>query len=99
MGSLLVEPARAQAGVLHVLGELSNEGHVYYPRKNLIEAAAALLEIDAGIIETAVGALAEAGQVVVTPILGSTGQEEDQAVFLASLVRAESGQPHEQLEK
>ena len=85
-------PERAQAGVLHVLGELSNEGHVFYPRRKLIEAAAALLEIDAGIIETAVGALAEAGQVVVTPILGDTGQaQEDQALYLASLHRAESG--------
>ncbi len=85
-------PERAQAGVLHVLGELSNEGHVFYPRRKLIEAAAALLEIDAGIIETAVGALAEAGQVVVTPILGDAGQaQEDQAIYLASLHRAESG--------
>ncbi len=85
-------PERAQAGVLHVLGELSNEGHVFYPRRKLIEAAAALLEIDAGIIETAVGALAEARQVVVTPILGDAGQaQEDQAIYLASLHRAESG--------
>ncbi|OFX22501.1 MAG: recombinase RecD [Anaeromyxobacter sp. RBG_16_69_14] len=85
-------PERAQAGVLHVLGELSNEGHVFYPRRKLIEAAAALLEIDAGIIETAVGALAEAGQVVVTPILGDAGQaQEDPAIYLSSLHRAESG--------
>jgi exodeoxyribonuclease V alpha subunit len=85
-------PERAEAGILHVLGELSNEGHVFYPRRKLIEAAAALLEIDAGIIETAVGALAEAGQVVVTPILGETGQaQEDQAIYIASLHRAESG--------
>lgn len=85
-------PERAQAGVLHVLGELSNEGHVFYPRKKLIEAAAALLEIDAAIIETAVEALAEAGQVVVTPVLGSDTQDpECVAVYLASLHRAESG--------
>jgi exodeoxyribonuclease V alpha subunit len=51
-------PERAQAGVLHVLGELSNGGH---PRGKLAEAAAALLEIDGGIIGTAVGALAESG--------------------------------------
>ena len=81
-------PERAQAGVLHVLGELSNEGHVYYPRPKLIETAAALVEIDPSIIETAVGALAEAGLVVVTPVLeGADGV----AVYLASLYRAESG--------
>ena len=38
-------PERAQAGVLHVLGELSNEGHVYCPRPKLVEAAAVLLEV------------------------------------------------------
>ena len=85
-------PERAQAGVLHVLGELSNEGHVFYPRPKLIEAAAALLEIDPVIVEQAVGVLAEADQVVVTPILGSDGQVTDGvAVYLSSLHRAESG--------
>jgi exodeoxyribonuclease V alpha subunit len=85
-------PERAHAGVLHVLGELSSEGHAYYPRRKLMEAAAALLEIDAAIIETAVSALAEEGQVVVSAILGDTGEaQEDQAVYLASLHRAESG--------
>jgi exodeoxyribonuclease V alpha subunit len=83
-------PERAQAGVLHVLGELSNEGHVFYPRRKLIEASAAFLEIDAAIFEQAVNALAEAGQagqVVVAPILDSDGV----AVYLSSLHRAESG--------
>ncbi len=85
-------PERAQAGVLHVLGELSNEGHVFYPRPKLIEAAAALLEIDPAIIEQAVNALAEAGLVVVTPILDGPGQGPDGvALYLSSLHRAESG--------
>ena len=85
-------PERAQAGVLHVLGELSSEGHVFYPRPKLVEAGAALLEINPAIIEEAVNTLAEAGQVVVTPILGGDGQGPDGvAVYLSSLHRAESG--------
>jgi len=85
-------PERAQAGILHVLGELSNEGHVFCPRPKLIEAAAALLEIDPVIIERAVDVLAEADQVVVTPILESDGQGTvGVAVYLSSLHRAESG--------
>jgi exodeoxyribonuclease V alpha subunit len=85
-------PERAQAGVLHVLGELSNEGHVFFPRKKLLESASALLEIAPTIIETAIGVLAEAGQVVVEPILEGGGDaQDDQAVYLASLYRAESG--------
>ena len=78
-------PERARAGVLHVLGELSSEGHVFYPRPNLLETAAALLEVEAGIIDRAVDALAASGQVVVTPSLDGV------AVYLSSLHRAESG--------
>jgi exodeoxyribonuclease V alpha subunit len=85
-------PERAQAGVLHVLGELSSEGHVFYPRPKLVEAGAALLEINPAILEEAVNTLAEAGQVVVTSILGGDGQGPDGvAVYLSSLHRAESG--------
>ena len=85
-------PERAQAGVLHVLSELSNDGHVFYPRPKLVEAAAALLEIDRVIIEQAVGVLAEADHVVVTPILDGDGPGPDGvAVYLSSLHRAESG--------
>jgi exodeoxyribonuclease V alpha subunit len=85
-------PERAQAGVLHALGELSSEGHVFYPRPKLVDAGAALLEINHAIIDEAVNTLAEAGQVVMTPILGGDGQGPDGvAVYLSSLHRAESG--------
>jgi exodeoxyribonuclease V alpha subunit len=88
-------PERAEAGVLHVLGELSGEGHVCYPRARLVDAAAALLEIDPAVVEQALRALVEAGQVVETPFLdakGETGERTgDRAVYLASLYRAESG--------
>jgi exodeoxyribonuclease V alpha subunit len=92
LGIFPSSPERAQAGVLHVLGELSNEGHVFYPRPKLVEAAVALLEIEASIIEQAVNALAEVGQVVVAPILGDgVDAQDDRAVYLKSLHTAETG--------
>ncbi len=87
LGIAPTSPERAQAGVLHALGELSGEGHVFYPRPQLVEAAAALLEVPAAGVEEAVTALAEAGQVVVT----ATAGREETAVYLASLHRAERG--------
>jgi len=84
-------PERAQAGVLHVLGELSGEGHVFCPRTRLVEAATALLEIDPAIVTQAVDVLAGAGQVVVTPVLGGAQGPDGVAVYLSSLHRAESG--------
>lgn len=85
-------PERARAGVLHVLGELSSEGHVFSPRGKLVEAAGALLGIAPDLVEEAIGALAEAGQVVVEATLAeATAAGGEAAVYLASLHRAERG--------
>ena len=72
-------PERAQAGVLHELGMLADQGHVLWPRAALVERAAEMLEIDAAHVEAAVDALWASGRVVV----------EDDAVFLSRLHSAE----------
>jgi len=38
-------PMRAEAGVIHVLSELVDEGHIYYPYEELKEKAAELLAV------------------------------------------------------
>src|ERR1019366_3869107 len=53
-------PLRAEAGVLHVLATLSDEGHVYVPRPRLLSAAVEILAIDPPIIDKAIGDLAAA---------------------------------------
>ncbi len=75
---------RAEAGVIHVLSELVDEGHVYYPYDQLIETAAALLEVAQGIIETAIPALIGQRRVVVEE------QQGEKAVYLTPLQVAES---------
>jgi exodeoxyribonuclease V alpha subunit len=48
-GSLGIDmrsPLRARAGILHVLDALQTEGHVYYPRDELLEKARELLGIE-----------------------------------------------------
>jgi exodeoxyribonuclease V alpha subunit len=75
---------RAEAGVIHVLSELVDEGHVYYPYDKLIEAAAALLEIDQAIIEAAVPVLVGQRRVIVEE------QQGERAVYLTPLHVAES---------
>ena len=47
-------PLRAQAGVRHVLQEMSGEGHCASEREKLIEAGSLLLEIPADVIRTAI---------------------------------------------
>lgn len=80
-------PRRAEAGVLHVLGGLSDEGHVFFPRDRLVESAREILEIEPPIIEQAIDAMAAEDQLVVeAPRAG-----EASAVYLRSLHAAESG--------
>jgi exodeoxyribonuclease V alpha subunit len=79
-------PQRAEAGVLHVLGQFSDDGHVYAPREHLTEQAATILEIDGALVEQAIDGLA-ARELLVLETL-SAG---DTAVYLSSLHASEEG--------
>ena len=39
-------PLRAEAGILYVLSQLSDEGHVYYPREGLLEKSCEILGVE-----------------------------------------------------
>jgi exodeoxyribonuclease V alpha subunit len=91
LGMPLTSPRRAEAGLLHVLGEFSDEGHIYAPREKLIASAGEVLGIDAAIIEQAIGDMAAAEHVVVEPPSGLLGVADHEAVYLKSLHTAETG--------
>ncbi|MFC1894011.1 ATP-dependent RecD-like DNA helicase [Chloroflexota bacterium] len=74
---------RAEAGIIHVLSELVDEGHVYYPYEELKGKAVSLLEVDEAILDTAVAALAGQNRVVVEECQGVT------SVYLTPLHVAE----------
>ncbi len=73
-------PERVQAGVLHELSGLADQGHVLFPRDGLIERASAMLEIDASHVGPAIDKLWASGLCVV----------EDGGVYLSRLYRAET---------
>ncbi len=50
-------PLRAQAGLLYFLTKLCDEGHVYYPRPELLEQAGRELDIDPALLDEAVDSL------------------------------------------
>ncbi len=58
-------PQRLEAGVLHLLAEAAGAGHLFLPRRALVEAAVALLGVEAAPVEAAAAALAATGEVVV----------------------------------
>ncbi len=72
-------PERVQAGVLHELNALAEQGHVLFPREALSERAAAMLEVDLMHVPPALEKLWASGLVVI----------EDEGVYLTRLHRAE----------
>ncbi|MCK4487323.1 MAG: AAA family ATPase, partial [Desulfobacterales bacterium] len=89
---------RAEAGILHVLEKVSDEGHVFVLYDQLLDRAEALLEIDRTALETAVRNLAASGRIVledfVTPTLPSPLKGEGLgggAVYLKAFYAAEVG--------
>ncbi len=73
-------PERVQAGALHELSGLAEQGHVLFPREGLRERAAAMLEVDESHVEPALDKLWASGHVVI----------EDGGVYLSRLHRAET---------
>ena len=75
---------RAEAGIIHVLSELVDEGHCYYPYEELKQKVAELLEIDPAILETALATLAREGRILIEDL------PEIKAVYLTPLHVAEA---------
>ena len=85
-------PLRAEAGILYVLHQLSDEGHVYYPYDPLIAKSQEILDIDQGVIAKALGTLAGDHQVVIENFSQETGEtgDKNQGVYLAGYHLAET---------
>src|SRR6185436_10843515 len=86
LGIARTSPERAQAGILHVLQALADEGHVAAPRAELVQRTQALLEVDPDGVEAALAPLVQKGDIVVEHAPGSI-----EAVYLTPLYRAEAG--------
>ena len=73
-------PLRAEAGILHVLYKLADEGHVFYPRELLLEECGNILGIENEIITEALDKLLREKKLVT----------EDDAIYLAGYHEAET---------
>jgi exodeoxyribonuclease V alpha subunit len=86
-------PVRAEAGILYVLKELSDEGHVYYPYELLIDKCREILGVDREVIIRAFGQVSLDGNIVAEDLnleLEAFAANE-KAVYLAQFHRSESG--------
>ncbi len=82
---------RAECGILHVLHEMADEGHVYYPYEPLIAKCKEILDIDREIIVRAIGTIAAGNKIVIEDMNTGTDDcmENDKAVYLAGYHVAE----------
>jgi exodeoxyribonuclease V alpha subunit len=82
---------RAEAGVLFVLNEMAGEGHVYYPKSELIKACLKSLEINNQIIMQAIAKLTAEGKLCAELIHDGTFMGKDDAIYLSMYYHAEKG--------
>ena len=76
---------RAEAGILYVLNQLSDDGHVYYPYELLIKKCQEILEVDREIIIKAFSTISLAKRIVIEDLNQDIEEfkENNKAVYLA----------------
>ncbi len=79
-------PLRASAGIIYVLNQLANEGHVCYPYQALVDKAREMLEVDPEIPVQGLSTLEASNKVVLEPL---DDLDADTAVYLSALLACE----------
>jgi len=76
---------RAEAGILYVLHQLSEEGHVYYPYEPLLEKCQEILHVDKEVIVKALGTIAVQKRIIIGDLNKNIEEfrENNKAVYLA----------------
>ena len=84
---------RSEAGILYVLYELTDEGHVYYPYEELIDKCREILGVEREIIVRAFAKLGEEKRIVWEGLndSGAEFKPNNKAVYLAGYHAAEVG--------
>ena len=84
---------RLEAGIIHVLEKMSEDGHVYYPQSLLYEKCSEILQVDSGLLEKPLTAIKETKKIVVEDFKTYDGKRERQSnsVFLSRYHVSETG--------
>ena len=85
---------RAEAGIIYVLNEISDDGHVYFPQNELIKKSVEMLGVDHGVIVEALENLVATRRIVIENISDGISDENDgdsEAVYLFRFNVSEKG--------
>ena len=81
---------RAEAGILYVLHQLADEGHVYYPFQPLVNKCQEILEVDQEILSRALTSLNADKKIVIDDLQEKESKADYQAVYLAKFHLSET---------
>ena len=83
---------RAEAGILYVLHQLSDDGHVYYPYELLITKCQEILQVDRDVIQKAFGTLSLDKKIIIEDLNEDIEEfrENEKAVYLAKFHLSET---------
>jgi len=83
---------RVQAGILYVLNQLSDEGHVFFPHKALVSKSCEILGVDRQPVIEALGVLAGDRKIVIENLIDSqdASEETNPAIYLAKFHQCET---------
>ncbi len=78
-------PLRVEAGILYVLHQLSDEGHVFYPYEHLVKKSQEILGVERDVVVHALGSLAIDKRIVLEDLNESMEEfkENNKGVYLA----------------
>jgi exodeoxyribonuclease V alpha subunit len=79
---------RSKAGLIYVLNQLAEDGHVYYPEANLVRKAKEILDVDEEIIIQAISGLSKEREIFLEDL---DPEGNHRAVYLAPFYVAETG--------
>ena len=98
LGMAKDSPVRAEAGILHVLNQLSDDGHVYYPYGPLVSKCADVLEVQQDVLPPAFERISREKKIVMEGPAGLPpgqrllpGEEDLTPIYLARLHVSETG--------
>ncbi|MBF0555130.1 MAG: AAA family ATPase, partial [Nitrospirae bacterium] len=83
-------PLRAESGILYVLHQLADEGHVYYPIELLAAECVKVLDIESELVMQAMNAAASARHIVIEGINEDGKSPDKRAVYLAKFYTSET---------
>jgi exodeoxyribonuclease V alpha subunit len=86
-------PVRVEAGILYVMNQLAEEGHVCYPYNLLVERCRETLQVDADTVIGAFASVVDSRMIVVEDPDGDIGRfaPDKRAVYLARFYVSETG--------